>query len=107
MSVYCCVLFHVIVQIRVGGLPPISKHREKSELRGEADRAFLTNFKVRSEIRGSPTYEYLNVLLKLSRRPISRENLGKVWLNSCNFFPRFPNIVHATDFLFWGGGGRG
>ena len=30
-------LLKVIVQIRVGGLPPISKHREELKLRGEAE----------------------------------------------------------------------
>ena len=60
---------------------PTSKHREKLKLRGETEY-FLTNF------------EYLNVLLKLS--PISQKNLGRIWLNLCNFFHRFPNIVHGT-----------
>ena len=56
-------MYYVIVQIRAGGLPPISKH---------------------------------HILLKLS--PISRENLGKIWPNLCNFLIlRFPNIVHGTD----------
>ena len=32
----------------------------------------------------SPTYEYLNLLLKLL--PISRENRGEIWPNLCNFF---------------------
>ena len=32
------VSLYVIVQLRVGGLPPISKHREELKLRGEAKR---------------------------------------------------------------------
>ena len=32
---------------------------------------------------GSPTYDYLNGLRKLT--PIFRENLDKIWLNLCNF----------------------
>ena len=35
----------VIVQTRVGGLPPISKHREELKIQGEAEY-FLTNFEV-------------------------------------------------------------
>ena len=36
---------HVIVQTRVGGLPPISKHREELKIQGEAEY-FITNFEV-------------------------------------------------------------
>ena len=36
---------HVIVQTRVGGLPPISKHREELKIQGEAEY-FLANFEV-------------------------------------------------------------
>ena len=58
-------------------------------------QAFLTNFEVFNfKIRGSPIYEYLNVLFKLS--PTSRENRREIWLNLGDFFLRFPNIVHAV-----------
>ena len=59
----------IIVQIGVGGLPPISKHRKKLKVRGEAK--YFTHFNVLSNQKKSGTYEYLNVLLTLS--PISRE----------------------------------
>ena len=45
-TVYVIKIFYVIVQIRVGGLPAISKHREELKLRGEGSRALLTNFEV-------------------------------------------------------------
>ena len=37
--------YNVIVQTRVGRLPPISKHREELKIQGEA-KYFLTNFEV-------------------------------------------------------------
>ena len=37
-------------------------------------------------MRGSPTYKYLNVLLKILR--ISLENLGEIWLDLCNYLLR-------------------
>ena len=55
-------------------------------------RAFLTNLEVfGNRGKSNSTYEYLNVLLKLSR--ICRENRGEIWPSFCNFFLRFPNIV--------------
>ena len=33
----CRNAFEVIVQTRVGGLPPISKHREELKIQGEAE----------------------------------------------------------------------
>ena len=64
------------MQLLVGGLPPISKHREELKLRGEAEHFLRTSRCF--EIGGSPSYfKYLKVLLKLSR--ISRENRGEIW----------------------------
>ena len=50
----CAKCSHVIVQIRVVGLPPISKHDEK--LKGNAEH-FLTTFEL--EIGGRSPYECL------------------------------------------------
>ena len=87
MALFCTFIsvFEVIVQIRVGGLPPISKHREELKLRGEAEHFKRTSC---YEIGGSPTCEYLSVLLKLSRY-ISRENLGEIWRNF---------VISSSDF---------
>ena len=82
----------VIAQTRVGGLPPISKHREELKLRGES--SIFNELRGVFEVKGSPTYEYLNILLKLSH--ISE---GDIF---CSIFLRFPNILHATDFLCFG-----
>ena len=68
--------------ISIGGLPQISKHREQSKIRGEAEY-FLTNFKV-FKIVESPSYECLNVLLKRTTTSILRENQGESWPNLCN-----------------------
>ena len=38
--------FYVIVQTRVGGLPPISKNREELKIQGEAEYFLSTNFEV-------------------------------------------------------------
>ena len=54
-------IIEVIVQIRIGALPPISKHREELKLRGEAELLWRTSKSF--EIGTSPTYKYLNVLL--------------------------------------------
>ena len=37
MELRTCRGFYVIVQIRIGGLPPISKHREELKSQGEAE----------------------------------------------------------------------
>ena len=78
--------FEVIVQIRTGGLAPISKHCEDLKLRGEADH-FLQQTLRCFEIGGSPNYVYLNILLKLSR--ISQkfaEKFGLIFvISSCDF----------------------
>ena len=55
----CRNAFEVIVQTRVEeGLSPISKHREKLKIQGEAE------WSRKPEIGWSPPYECLNVLLK-------------------------------------------
>ena len=41
----CRNAFEVIIQTRVGGLPPISKHRAELKIQGEAEY-FLTKFEV-------------------------------------------------------------
>ena len=45
----------------------------------------------------SPRYECLNVLL--IQTSILRENQGENWPYLCNFFLRFPNVLHGIDFL--------
>ena len=70
-------LFEVIIQIRVGRLPPIStEHREELKLRGEAKHFN----KLRAVLKSD---EYLNVRLELS--PISRKNTGEILFKLCNF----------------------
>ena len=48
---------------------------------------------------GSPTYEYLNVLLKLS--PNSRKNLGEIGPNLCDFILQFPNMHRPRCWCFF------
>ena len=45
LKLFMYLSLEVIVQTRVGGLPPISKHREELKIRSEAEY-ILTNFEV-------------------------------------------------------------
>ena len=92
----------VIVQIRVGRLPltflPLQTRREMENTRQR--RVFFNELFLCFVIGESPTQEYFNALLKLF--PIGRKSLGEIWRNLCNFFVRFPNILHGIDFpCFW------
>ena len=65
------------------------------KIQGKAEYIFQRTSRC-SEIGGSPPYECLNVLLKQSS--ILRENQVESWPNLCNFFLRFPNVLHGVDF---------
>ena len=61
--------------------------------------AFFANF----EVFWNRRKPYLRGFERTSQTiPYSPENLGEIWRSFCNIFLRFPNIVHATDVLYFG-----